>query len=548
METRVGNLEKRTGEHTKKLEKHDSQISELGEKAAGAEQKAAAADAKATQLQNQVVPDLKKKMDEVGENSGVTRRDLDRFWVLLAAVLVFFMQAGFKCLEVGVARREHDTPVGLMNLMNWLVLCVVFYVAGFGLMFGATFRGWIGVDLFFPTAAAVESSYHPLGMEFFLFQLAFAATAATIVDGAMAERTALHPYFIGTVLCGLLVYPVFGHWAWNPNGWLKNVGGYSFHDFAGSTVVHSVGAWMSVAGVLAAGPRRFRFTEPAGEFRSNSLGYAVLGVIMLWFGWWGFNGGSQLKYDGSIASIILNTNLAGASAGIAAYYHARRSGNNVAAKLIGGVLGGLVAITAGCDVASPASALVIGATAGIVHNLAFDWISRPHRLFSRQVNLDDVAGAIPVHGACGIWGTFMTGVVIALGPKGNFGHVAVQLLGIAAALIYAGLMSWALYWIVEQIWGLRVSILDEDGGLADPLLIDYQGTLRVSVLRAWGSWSRFRNFAEYMRSVQQHSPGARQARQEVTAALAAGRTQFIREDDTMATERDVNTALDNHFN
>lgn len=258
-----------------------------------------------------------------------------------------------------------------MNLMNWLILCIIFYSWGFGLMFGHTWQGIIGIDLFFPDAGQVVDAYQPLGMEFLLFQLAFAATTATIVDGAIAERTAMIPYLVATCLAGSLIYPVFGHWAWNGAGWLKHIGPFAFHDFAGSTVVHSVGAWISLIGIRFVGPRRFRFsTGSQSEFAPNSVGYAVLGVIMLWFGWWGFNGGSQLRYDNTIASIILHTNLAGATAGLAAYLHALVSRNgSVYEKTIGGVLGGLVAITASCDVVQPLSAMVIGATAGIVHNL-----------------------------------------------------------------------------------------------------------------------------------------------------------------------------------
>jgi Amt family ammonium transporter len=551
LDSRVSSLERKAYEQASTLTGQTARLKGVEQKVGSVEERAAGAETKINQIQVQVreLPEMKKRMDDLVVNTGVTRRDLDRFWVLLAAVLVFFMQAGFKCLEVGMARRQHDTTIGLMNLMNWLVLCIVFYVAGFGLMFGSSFHGWFGTNLFFPSPEAVEGAYSPLGMEFFLFQLAFAGTAATIVDGAMAERTALHPYFIGTILCGLAVYPVFGHWAWNNEGWLKHVFGYSFHDFAGSTVVHSVGAWMSIAGVLSAGPRRFRFTSPQREFRANSTGYAVLGVIMLWFGWWGFNGGSQLKYDGSIASIILHTNLAGATAGIAAYYHARISGKQVAEKVVGGVLGGLVAITASCDVVAPWSAMLIGLTAGIVHNLAFDWISKPHQwLFSnRRIEIDDVAGAIPVHGACGVWGTFCTGLVIAFGPQGSFGHIAIQIVGIAAAMLYAGVTSYVIYWLVEKAWGLRVSIAEEDGGRADPLLIEYAGALRVSVMRWGGSWSRFRSFPEYMRTVQRDSPAPRQARTEVVHSFETEKSQFIRDDDSPATQSDLILALDNYF-
>lgn len=534
---RIGALERRQREQGVHLDRHDSQISAVEQQTKNIQERTTGIESKVNSAQEQVAK-AAAGLKALNVTSGVTRRDLDRFWVLLAAMLVFFMQAGFKCLEVGMARRHHDATIGLMNLMNWLVLCIVFYCVGFGLMFGASFQGLIGTSLFFPNASQVQEVYNPLGMEFLLFQLAFAGTAATIVDGALAERTALMPYFIGTCFTGLLVYPVFCHWAWNQAGWLAKL---KFHDFAGSTVVHSIGAWIALVGVYFVGPRRLRFSGPQRtDFEPYSVGYAVLGVIMLWFGWWGFNGGSKLRYDEDIASIILNTNLAGAAAGIIAYLHAVHSDRFVFEKIIGGVLGGLVAITASCDVVQPVGALLIGATAGIVHNYAYEWLL--------HWKIDDVAGAIPVHGACGVWGTLCAGLAVWWGQKdGSPTPVLIQVVGIAAALVYATGVSWVIFWLVEKLMGLRMSVAEEDGGLVDSNLGFYDGNLHVSVLRRLGFWSRFHTFPSYMRMVQNLAPAPREARVQVARALENRRAQFIREDGTLATREDVAAALDRFF-
>ena len=537
---RLNAVEVKVNQQGVTLGEHGSKLGGLSDRVDTTMQKVSAAEAVVKQTQSDMKATT-QKVEELKTNAGVTRRDLDRFWVLLAAVLVFFMQAGFKCLEVGMSRRRHAATMGVMNLMNWLIVCLVFYCWGFGLMFGHSFQGIIGTSLIFPSAEQVEAAYQPLGLEFLLFQLAFAATTATIVDGALAERTALLPYALATCLASSLIYPVFGHWAWNSAGWLENLGGYKFHDFAGSTVVHSVGAWISLIGVHWVGPRRFRFTSGStANLAPYNMGYAVLGVIMLWFGWWGFNGGSTLKYNDQIASIILHTNLAGAAAGVTAYFHALATGGRATyEKIIGGVLGGLVAITACCDVVNPLAALIVGATAGVIHNLAFEWLS------NRQV--DDVAGAIPVHGACGVWGTLCAGFAMwwlkGAGPI----QVLVQFAGIVAAFVYTCVVAYAIFGLVERLIGLRTSIVEEDGGRADSLLGVYEGGLRVTVLRRRLYWTRFTTFQEHMRWVQRSDPAPRQARQEVVSAMRSGKSQFIRDDDTEATEEDVAAELDRFF-
>lgn len=447
---------------------------------------------------------------------------VNRFWVLIAALLVFFMQAGFKCLEVGASRQNHSSTVGIMNLMNWLVLCLLYYCIGYGIMFGhqmvtnsgikegahGSYIHFVGNHFYWPSSEALL--YKQLGLEYFLFQLAFAATTATIVDGAIAERTKMSGYIWVLAGISVIIYPLFGHWAWNDQGWLKIILPDSpFHDFAGSTVVHSVGAWIALTGIYFVGNRvhpNDRFNQPSDglfadtnrftfrgcllllktalllafgmyltrdrrqvrneialstagkqQFNAHNLGYGVLGVIMLWFGWWGFNGGSKLEYSYDIANIILHTNLAGAAAGIAAYYYARWQGDaeNLYPKVIGGVLGGLVAITASCDVVTPGLAIFIGIVAGIIHNNAYDFLLRKR--------IDDVAGAIPVHGTCGVWGTIMAGIAVCWHNNYKFQHswsllghqTLVQICGIGAAILFSVVAAWCLFYAVDKLTGVR---------------------------------------------------------------------------------------------
>jgi len=250
--------------------------------------------------QSELLSDLSQKIDAV--------------WVLVAAALVFLMQAGFKSLEVGMVRKLHIETVAIKNVIDWAVASLIFFLIGFGLMFGNSTYGIAGTDLFFnPDFANVEGG-NALGTIFFMFQLAFAGTAITIVSGAMSERTGFIPYMTATVFIAMLIYPVFGHWAWGNlfidgnASWLADLG---FIDFAGSTVVHSVGAWVSLAGLILIGPRigRYNLDGSTREIKPFNIPYAALGMFLLWFGWWGFNGGSTLAFNESVGSIILNTNI-----------------------------------------------------------------------------------------------------------------------------------------------------------------------------------------------------------------------------------------------
>lgn len=406
------------------------------------------------------------KIDAVARAVGAVSFNVDRFWVLLAAVLVFFMQAGFKCLEVGLVQMRFDALQGAYKLFSWIMTCALYALPGFSLMFSVTRDGIIGGAWASPTlviadanlaivgALGLPESVTVRGLEYFLFQAAFAATAVTIPAGAIAERARLGAYVAIAGFVAAWIYPVFGHWAWGGGiytqevlaehpellGWLQRIG---FHDYAGSTVVHSIGGWCGLVLTLFLGARPGRFgpggTVNVNEFPPTSRGYAILGVFMLWFGWWGFNGGSGLKYDDTIAGIIFNTNLAGAAAGISAYLVAcvtEHLGGSffkkgfVPEKVIGGILGGLVAITASCDRATPVEAFfVIGLSAGLVHNLVFDLLL--------YFEIDDPVGAVPVHAGCGVLGTLLTAFTF----PDVWRQLGVQAIGAFVAFAWAFSMS-----------------------------------------------------------------------------------------------------------
>jgi Amt family ammonium transporter len=297
--------------------------------------------------------------------------DLDSLWVAFAAALVMLMQAGFLCLEAGFVRERHAEGVALKNLVDWVLSTLIFFAVGFGLMFGESLAGVVGSSLFALHGLAGIDGPIAMNGVFFLFQLGFAGTSATIVSGAIAGRVSVLAYLCSTIAIATLVYPVIGHWAWgnaligSNEPWLASLG---FIDFAGSTVVHGSGAWFALVAAHSIGPRRGRF-DARGAVRpipTHSIALATLGVFLLWLGWWGFNGGSTLRFDARVASIIINTNLAGAAGALVAFVHGWRfqDGRDLSAKLLGGTLGGLVAVTASCHLVSPLGAVFVGAVGG----------------------------------------------------------------------------------------------------------------------------------------------------------------------------------------
>ncbi len=402
--------------------------------------------------------------------------NIDLLWMLICAVLVFMMQAGFMCLESGIIRNKNNINVALKNISDFGISIVCYWMIGYGLMFGASQSGFIGLDnfLFDPSGAAASGP----AMTFFIFQSMFCATAASIISGAVAERLKFNSYLIITAVVGTILYPVIGHWAWANSddnyggdlstGWLYDLG---FVDFAGSTVVHSTGGWIGLAIILIIGPRSGRFVDgETRKFSPSNLPLSVLGVLLLGFGWHGFNGGSNLVLDDEVPLILLNTFLA-AAAGIVAclLYWVLQNETAPAGDLINGVLAGLVAVTASANWISPFGSVIIGAGGGIVALYAT-------RLLERW-QLDDPVGAIPVHLAAGIFGTLML-PFFAIEDKlinndnlndytGNvrFDQFIAQLIGISAVGFYAFILSYFLFNSINNINTLRVSQEAEDIGL-----------------------------------------------------------------------------------
>lgn len=393
--------------------------------------------------------------------------DPSTLWVLLSAVLVFLMQAGFLCLESGLVRERNAEVVALKNFVDWVLSNLIFFTFGFGLMFGPSVGGVLGAGHFLLDGLSGVSGPIENNEIFFLFQLAFAGTAATIVSGAVAGRASFSAYVGATLIMSLCVYPVFGHWAWGSafistnEPWLAELG---FRDFAGSTVVHSTGAWFALVAAWKVGPRRGRFAADGTSrpLPAHSYQLAALGALLLWIGWWGFNGGSTLALTPEVGSIILNTNLAGAAAALAALVHgvARQDGRDLASKVLGGSLGGLVAITASCDVASPLSSLTVGAIAGILHNIVFEGLLG-------RARIDDPVGAFAVHGACGVWGTLAVALVIPseLLSGSRFEFLGVQAIGVLSCAALTGTVAYVSLSVIEHTVGLRLSPDQERNGV-----------------------------------------------------------------------------------
>ena len=381
--------------------------------------------------------------------------NLNYVWTILAAALVFFMQAGFALLETGFTRAKNAVNIIMKNVMDASAGALVFFTVGFGIMFGTSWNGIIGTDGFF--LMGIEGQSETWTYAFYFFQAVFAATAATIVSGAVAERIQFSGYLVFSIAITGLIYPVFGAWAWgglfNGGGWLESFG---FIDFAGSTVVHSVGGWAALAGALVIGPRVGKYAEDGTPrtIPGHSLPLAALGVFILWLGWFGFNAGSTTAGSTGIALIAMNTFLAAGGGAVAAMATTWiRGGTPDATMTLNGVLGGLVGITAGCATLSPGLAILTGAVAGVVVVFATYVLERI---------IDDPVGAVAVHGVCGAWGTLAAGL---FAPEFSLGQVGVQLLGIGAAFLWTFPVSYALFYALDQALGLRINDDLEHKGL-----------------------------------------------------------------------------------
>lgn len=403
--------------------------------------------------------------------------DVDVLWTCIAAFLVFFMQAGFALVETGLTRAKNACNILMKNLMDFCIGSIAFWLVGFGLMFGAfSASGWFGTDAFvFDSAkeAAVVGKSEPFGWAFLLFQTVFCATAATIVSGAMAERTKFIAYVIYSAAISIIIYPIFGSWAWHSlwggteaKGWIENLG---FIDYAGSTVVHSIGGWCALAGALMIGPRLGKYGKDGKihPIPGHSIPMAALGVFVLWLGWFGFNPGSTTAVGGgTFAKICITTNLAACAGAFAAMITTWIKFKKPDVSFtFNGALAGLVAITAGCNNMSPAYATLTGFLAGIVVVFAV--------LFFDRVKIDDPVGAISVHLVCGAFGTLCvglfgidaTGQAIGLVNGGGIEALKAQAIGIGVAGLWAFPCALLLFAAIKATVGLRVTAEEEIEGL-----------------------------------------------------------------------------------
>ena len=385
---------------------------------------------------------------------------LDYVWVIVAAVLVFMMQAGFALLEAGSTRSRNTGSVFMKNLMDFCMCGLAFWAFGFAIMFG-TGNQFFGTEGFFLAGEYGDTDT----ALFWFFQMVFAATAATIVSGAMAERTRLDAYMAYSFLISAIIYPVYGHWVWG-GGWLAELGAW---DFAGSGVVHAVGGIAAFVGARMVGPRKGKYASD-GTPRSipgHNMGYVALGTIILFFGWFGFNPGSTLSgSDPQIAVIAVNTFLAGIAGGLVAYYiQLARTGKADIAVTCSGIIAGLVGITAPCAFVDNWAALVIGGVAGglVIYGAAF---------LEKRLGVDDPVWAIACHGICGLWGLLALGIfangeyleVAGLIAGGTDTFVA-QLVSMVAVVAWTGVASFVIFGFIKSTIGLRVSDQDEEAGL-----------------------------------------------------------------------------------
>lgn len=391
--------------------------------------------------------------------------NIDHIWTMMAACLVFFMQGGFLLLEAGLVRSKNSINVAQKNIADFIIATVCFGAVGFMIMFGTSFGGLFGLDMELLAFDQVED----WTFTFFIFQVVFCGTAATIVSGAVAERMKFGGYLIVTLLIALVIYPVYGHWAWgnllnaDNETFLTSMG---FIDFAGSTVVHSVGGWVALAAILVLGPRLGRYDKDGKpvEINGHSPVLATFGCIVLWIGWIGFNGGSTTAGTPAFAHIIANTVVAGAIGGLVGLICGRYvDGHYRPDRSINGVLGGLVGITAGCDVVSLWGAIFIGGGAAVCVVIASDFLEK-------VLKADDVVGAVSVHGVAGAFGTIALAVVAPVETFGGntmFGQLGVQAIGVVVAFGWAFVLPYIILKAIDKMFKgtMRVSEEDELNGL-----------------------------------------------------------------------------------
>ena len=413
--------------------------------------------------------------DMAQELIDILTSNIDTLWVINCAILVFIMQAGFMCMETGLSRHKNSINVALKNAADFGVSVVIFWIFGFGLMFGTSYNGFFGTDLFFFKTDKAEY------MTYFVFQAMFVATAATIISGAVAERMKFNGYLIMTVLATGIIYPIVGHWAWSSSylskydtvdqllvitgtvkttGWLSDLG---FVDFAGSTIVHSVGGWIALAAVIILGPRIGKYSDAnKGKFTGSSFPLAVLGTLILWFGWFGFNGGSNGAMDEVVPLILINTFLAaafGLLTGLSISYIKFKKPDPF--YIILGPLAGLVAITAGCNSMTSVTSIFVGIVGAIIAIIVNEVLNK--------FEIDDVVGAVPVHLAAGVWGTLAVGLFSDLSildtDLDRFSQIKIQLIGIISIGAFTFISSFIILSFFNKFYPLRVSPVQEELGL-----------------------------------------------------------------------------------
>lgn len=388
---------------------------------------------------------------------------LDSLWVIIAAAMVFLMQAGFTALEAGSIRAKNSYNVAIKNIADFVIAFLGFWLLGFGLMFGVDNYSLLGD---FTTADTHING--PQDYAFFLFQAMFVGTAATIVAGAVAERMRFQDYLYISAFISCVIYPISGHWIWGSalvggdGGWLEQKG---FVDFAGSTVVHSVGGWIALAGALMLGPRlgRFKKNGEVQEIPGHNLVLSTLGVFLIWFGWFGFNGGSTLAVNEDVPLILVNTNLSAVAGGLTALLISLviDQGKVNIPKVLNGVLAGLVGITAGCQVLGPWGAIITGVISGMVLYMS-------EYILLHWMKVDDPIGAVAVHGMCGVWGTLALALFAPmenLPLDSRMDQVIVQLTGIITVFFWAFGTGLVFFWLLSLFGQLRITPEEEVLGL-----------------------------------------------------------------------------------
>lgn len=400
------------------------------------------------------------------------QNNINIVWTCVAAFMVFFMQAGFAMVEAGFTRAKNAVNILMKNLMDFSMGTIAFFVVGFSLMFGVSKTGFIGWDGF--GVPALSNGGDDWSWTFLIFQTVFAGTAATIVSGAMAGRTKFKAYLTYSVFICAFIYPIFGSWAWgslfNGEGWLEKMG---FCDFAGSTVVHSIGGWLALAGAIVLGPRLGKYGQDGKPkaILGHNVTLAALGVFILWFGWFGFNPGSTTTGNGEIGRVAVTTNLAAAAGAIVAMIVSWIIGKKPDGSMsLNGALAGLVGITAGCYTVTPMGSIAIGAIAGGLVVLSVYFIDG-------VLKVDDPVGAVSVHGVCGAFGTLACGLfnaekALGIGDAnsglfygGGFAQLGTQFVGVLAAFAWAFGLGMVLFLGIKAVVGLRVTPEEEIKGL-----------------------------------------------------------------------------------